>query len=144
MLPVCLLSTHETWEDIRHGTVTTLSKRRRQHTFLPNPAINWKVAFDFFRHTVGSTHSNVFNEAGRRGPVRPFRVLYKRVAAAEMQRWETYLERRVQAKGWDGQLLRRARRRLPRSVPQAHGWFSLKAHLNAPIASARLAGGASC
>ena len=57
------------------------------------------------------------------------------MAVAEMQRWETYLERRVQAKGWDGQLLRRAQRRLPRSVPQAHRWFLLKAHLNAPSAS---------
>ena len=61
------------------------------------------------------------------------------MAVAEMQRWEIYLERRVQAKGWDGQLLRRAQRRLPRSVPQAHIWFLLEVHLNAPIASARLA-----
>ena len=88
---------------------------------------------------VGSTYSDVLNEAGRRTSVRPFRVLYKRMADAEVHRWEGYLESRVQAKGWDGQLLRRALRRLPRSVPQAHRWFLLKVHLNAPIATARLA-----
>ena len=92
----------------------------------------------FFRHTVGSTHSDVLNQAGQRRSVRPFRILCKRMAVAEMQRWEIYLERRVQATGWDGQLFRRALRRLPRSVPQAHRWFLLKAHLDAPIASARL------
>ena len=58
--------------------------------------------------TVGSTYSVVLNEAGRRRPVRPFRVLCKRMAAAEVHRWEGYLESRVQAKGWDGQLLRGA------------------------------------
>ena len=61
------------------------------------------------------------------------------MAGAELQRWETYLERRVQAKGWNGPLLRRALRHLPRSVPQAHRWFLLKVNVNAPIASARLA-----
>ena len=100
---VCCLHTKPGKIFIHHGTITTLSRWRRQHTFLPNPATSWKVALDF------------------------------------LQRWEIYLERRVQAKGWDGQLLRRALRRLPRSVSQAHRWFLLKAHFNAPIASARLA-----
>ena len=45
----------------------------------------------------------------------------------------------MQAKGWDGPMLRRAVRHLPRSVPQSHRWVLLKVHLNAPIASARLA-----
>ena len=60
------------------------------------------------------------------------------MAGAELHRWETYLEHRVQAKGWDGPMLRRPLRHLPRSVPQPHRWFLLKVHLNAPIASARL------
>ena len=126
------LSTRENSEDIRFGTVSTLSRWRGRHNFLPNPAISWKVAFDFFMQSVGSTYSDVLHEVGRRRPVRPFRVLYKRMAAAEVHRWEGYLESRVQAKGWDRQLLRSALRRLPRSVPQAHGWFLLKVHLNAP------------
>ena len=78
-------------------------------------------------------------EAGQSRPVRPFRFLYQRLAGAELHRWETYLERRVRAKGWDGPILRRTLRQLPRSVPQAHRRFLLKAHLNAPIAPARLA-----
>ena len=61
------------------------------------------------------------------------------MAGAELHRWETCLGRRVQAKGWDGPMLRLALPHLPRSVPQAHRWFLLKVHLNAPIASARLA-----
>ena len=127
-----VLCTHEAWIDIRRGTISTLSRWRRQHTFLPNPAISWKVA-------LGSTHSDVLKEAGQRRQVRPFRFLYQRMAGAELHRWETYLERRVQAKGWDGPVLRRSLRHLPRSVPQVHRCFLLKAHLNAPIASARLA-----
>ena len=131
-----MLSTHEAWIDFRRGTISALCRWRRQHTFLPNPAISWKVAFDFFRHTVGTAHSDVLEEAGQRRPMRPFRFLYQRLASAALHRWETYLERRVQAKGWDGPMLRRAP--LPRSVPQSHRWFLLKPHLNAPIASARL------
>ena len=50
----------------------------------------------------------------------------------------TYLEHRVQARGWDGHTLRRTLRHLPRSVPQPHRWFLLKVHLNAPITSTRL------
>ena len=102
------------------------------HTFLPNPAISWKVAFDFFRHTVGCTHSEILSEAGHRRPKRLFRFLYQRLAGAELHRWETYLEHRVQARGWDGHTLRRTLRHLPRSVPQLHRWFLLKVHLNAP------------
>ena len=112
--------------------------------FFPNPAIRWKIAFDFFRHTVGTTHSDVLKEAGQRRPMRHFRFLYQWLASAGLHRWETYLESRVQAKGWDGPgwdgpMLCRALRHLPRSVPQSHGWSLLKVHLNAPIASARLA-----
>ena len=118
-----VLFTHETWVGIRRGTISTLSRWRRQHIFLPNSAISWKVAFDFFRHTVGSTHSDVKIEAGQRRSVRPFSFLYQRMAGAELQRWETYLERRVQAKGWGGPMMRRALRHLPRSVPQAHRCF---------------------
>ena len=66
------------------------------------------------------------------------RFLYQRLAGAELHRWETYLEHRVQAKGWDGPTLRRTLRHLPRSVSQSHKWFLLKVHLNAPIASARM------
>ena len=133
-----VLSTQENSEDIRHGTVSAVSRWRGRHNFLSNPAISWTVAFDFSMQTVGSTYSVVLNEAGRCRPVRPFRVLYKRMAAAEVHRWEGSLESRVQAKGWDEHLLRCALRRLP-SVPQAHRWFLLKVHLNAPIATARLA-----
>ena len=73
-----------------------------------------------------------------------FSFLYQRLAGAELHRWETYLEHRVQAKGWDGPTLRRTLRHLPRSVPQPHRWFLLlKVQLNAPIASARLGCSAS-
>ena len=61
------------------------------------------------------------------------RFLYQRLAGAELHRWETYLEHRVQAKGWDGPTLRRTLRHMPRSVPQPHRWFLLKVHLDAPI-----------
>ena len=37
-------------------------------TFLPNPAISWKVAFDFFRHTVGTTHPEILSETAQRRP----------------------------------------------------------------------------
>ena len=67
-----------------------------------------------------------------------FLFFYQRLASAELHRWETYLEHRVQAKGWDGPILRRTLRHLPRSVPQPHRWFLLKVHLTAPITSARL------
>ena len=133
-----VLSTHEAWSDIRRGTISALGRWRRRHTFLPNPAISWKVAFDFFRHTVGTAHSEILSEAGHRRPKRLFRFLYQRLADAELHRWETYLEHRVQAKGWDGNTLRRTLRHLPRSVPQPHRWFLLKIHFNAPIASTRL------
>ena len=76
-------------------------------------------------------------EAGQRRPRRLFRFLYQRLAGAELHRWETDLERRVQAKGQDGPMLRGTLRHLARSVPQPHRWFLLEVHLNAPIASAR-------
>ena len=91
-----------------------------------------------FRHTVGTTQSEILSDIGHRRPKRLFRFLYQRLAGAELHRWETYLEHRVQAKGWDDPTLRRTLRHLPRSVPQLHRWFLLKIHLNAPIASARL------
>ena len=78
-----------------------------------------KLRSIFFRHTVGTTHSDVLKEAGQRRPLRPFRFLFQRLAGAELHRWETYLERRVQAKGWDGPEMRRTLRDLPRSVPQS-------------------------
>ena len=84
-----VLSTHEAWIGIRRGTISALCRWRRQHTFPPNPAISWKVAFDFFRHTVGTTHSDVVKEAGQRRPRRLFRFLYQRLAGAELHRWET-------------------------------------------------------
>ena len=132
-----VLSTHEGWIDIRRGTISALRPVAETAHLSSNPPISWKVAFVFFRHTVGSTHSDVLKEAGQSRPVRPFRFLYQRLAGAELHRWETYLERRVRAKGWDGPILRRTLRQLPRSVPQAHRRFLLKAHLNAPIAPAR-------
>ena len=133
-----VLSTHEAWSDILRGTIFAFGRWRRRHTFLPNPAISWKVAFDFFRHTVGITHSEILAEAGHRRPKRLFRFLYQRLAGAKLHRWETYLDHRVQAKGWDGPTLRRTLRHLPRSVPQSHRWFLLEVHLSAPVASARL------
>ena len=69
----------------------------------------------------------------------PFKVMYRKMAEAELSRWETYLVDRVQAKGWDGEKLLQGLRRLPRSVPQAHRWFLLKVHFNAPLATTRLA-----
>ena len=128
-----MLSTHEAWSDIRRGTISALGRWRRRHTFLPYPAISWKVAFDFFRDTVGTTHSEILSKNGHRRPKRLFRFLYQRLAGAELHRWETYSKHRVQAKGWDGPTLRRTLRHLPRSVPQPHRWFLLKVHLNAPL-----------
>ena len=52
--------------------------------------------------SVGRLHSEIVSEAGHRRPKRLFRFLYQRLAGAELHRWETYLEHRVQAKGWDG------------------------------------------
>ena len=54
-----VLSTHEAWSDIRRGTISALGRWRRRHTFLPNPAISWKVAFDFF--PAHSRHYTVRN-----------------------------------------------------------------------------------
>ena len=71
-----VLSTHEAWSDIRRGTISALGRWRRRHTFLPNPAISWKVAFDFFRHIVGTTHSELLSEVGHRRPKRLFRFLF--------------------------------------------------------------------
>ena len=31
-----VLSTHEAWSDIRHGTISALGRWRRRHTFLPS------------------------------------------------------------------------------------------------------------
>ena len=136
-----VLSTHEAWADIRRGTAAALSRWRGRCSFLANPAISWKVSFDFFLHTVGCTHSALLSGASARAgrPARPFRLLYKGMADEELRRWAGYLESRVQAKGWNGQLLHSSLTRLPRSLPQAHRWFLLKAHHNAPIATARLA-----
>ena len=67
-----VLSTHEAWSDICRGTISALGRWRRRHTFLPNPAISWKVAFDFFRHTDGTTHSEILSEVGHRRPERFF------------------------------------------------------------------------
>ena len=72
-----VLSTHEAWIDIRRGTISSLGRWRRRHTFLPNPAISWKVAFDFFRRTVGTTHSDILSEAGHRLPLFSADVLKK-------------------------------------------------------------------
>ena len=92
----------------------------------------------FFSGILSELHIQKFlSEAGHRRPRRLFRFLYQRLAGAELHRWETDLEHRVQAKGWDGPTLRRTRH-LPSSVPQPHRWFLLKVHFNAPIASARL------
>ena len=136
-----VLATHEALPDLKDGTAATLSRRRRRHSFLANPAIGWKVAFDFYRHTTCMTHSGALCAASARSgrPVRAFRVLRRKLADAEAPRWEEYVENRVRAKGWDGDLLMHGLRKLPRSVPQAQRWFLLKAHLNAPLSSGRLA-----
>ena len=92
--------------------------------------------------TAGSTYSDVLNEAGRRRPVRPFRVLYKRMAAAEVSSLGG-LSRKPSASQGLGWAIRRALRRLPRSVPQAHRWFLSKvpqrSHCNCKVGR-----GASC
>ena len=105
------------------------------HFFLTLPSVGKLLST--CRHTVGTTHSEILSDAGL--VVRKdFRFLYQRLAGAELHRWETYLEHRVQARGWDGHTVLRTLRNLPRSVPQPHRWFLLKVHLNAPITSARL------
>ena len=74
-----VLSTHEAWSDIRRGTISALGRWRRRHTFLPKSAISWKVAFDFFRHTVGTTRSAILSVAGHRRPKRLFRFFVSAV-----------------------------------------------------------------
>ena len=81
--------THEAWSDISRGTISALGRWRRRHTFLPNPANSLKAAPDFFRHTVGTTQSEILSDAGHRRPKRLFRFLYQRLAGAELHRWET-------------------------------------------------------
>ena len=65
---VCVLSTHEAWIDSRRGTISALGRWRRRHTFLPNPAISWKVAFDLSGILSKTTHSEILSEAGHRRP----------------------------------------------------------------------------
>ena len=113
-----MLSTHEAWSDI------LLSVGRLRSTFF---GIQSALHIQKSCPKLVIVVQNDF-----------FRFLYQRLAGAELHRWETYLEHRVQAKGWDGPTLRRTLRHLPRSVPQRRRWFLLKVHLNAPIASARL------
>ena len=127
------LEGHSSWYDFCIGTMVTTTHISSQ--ILPSVG---RLRSTFFRHTVGTTHSEILSEAGHRRPKRLFRFLYQRLAGAEPHHWETYLENRVHCKGWDGPTLRRTLRHLPRSVPQPHRWFLLKVHLNAPITSARL------
>jgi len=47
------------------------------------------------------------------------------------------VRQRVEAKGWDGNLLIAGLKRLPRSLPQPHRWMLLKLHMNAPMMSSR-------
>ena len=136
-----LLATHDAWPDLQRGTAEVLARWRRRHTFLANPSISWKVGFDFYRHRTGNTHSATLAEArGRHDrPVHPFRVLYNCMARSELQQWTAYLKNRVGVKGWDGDLLVRGLKRLPRSTPQVHRWFLLRMHLNAPVTAVRVA-----
>ncbi len=135
-----LLSTHESWADIRAGNAEVISRWRRRMTCLANPAVSWKVAFDFYLHATGETYQlTLTNASRRRSPTRPFRVLRRQLSESEAPRWRDYFEQRVEAKGWVGSLLLRGLRRLPRSMPQAHRWFLLKVHLNAPMNSVRMA-----
>ena len=136
-----LIATHEAWADIRSGTAASLARWRRRSTQIVNPAFSWKTAFDFFLAATGTTyHTHLHAESRQRArPVRPFRTLYRKMADATLQNWQEYLRSRVEAKGWNGELLVRGLQRLPRSVPQAHRWFLLKLHLNAPLTSARYA-----
>ena len=54
-----VLSTHEAWSDISRGTISAMGRWRRRHTFLPNPAISWKVAFDFSAYSRHYTFRNL-------------------------------------------------------------------------------------
>jgi len=117
-----ILSTHEAWPELQHGTAHALSIWRRRHCFLASPALSWKAAFDFYLHSVGAAYPQTLQEAqARRGrPVRAYAVLSKRMAAAQLPTWRGYLSDRVHAKGFDGELLCRQLRYLPRSMPQSH------------------------
>ena len=133
-----LLSTHEAWSDIREGNAASLSRWRRRCSALQNPAVSWKIAFDFFFKSTGGTYQqSLATASARRSIVHPFRVLHKALVESELPRWSNYLKHRVAAKGWCGELLLRGLRRLPRSTPQAHRWFLLKMHLNAPLCAGR-------
>ena len=136
-----VLATYEALPDLEEGTATVLARWRRRHTQLANPAISWKVAFDFYVATTGVSYKSTLNASFMRtdGQQKPFRALYRQLADSELPRWRDYLKQRVMAKGWDGDLLLRGLRRLPRSLSQAHRWFLLKLHLNAPVTSARMA-----
>ena len=137
-----LFATYERWPDIRDGTAATLARWRRRCSYLANPVISWKVAFDFYRHTTGETYQSTLALAShRRHPraIQTFRVLYRAVNAAELPRWKAYLAARVRAKGWDDAVLLRGLARLPRSMAQGHRWYLFKLHLNAPTTTARMA-----
>ena len=61
-----VLSIYEAWIDVRRGTISALGRWRRRHTFLPNPAISWKVVFDFFGILLEPHIQKFLSEAGHR------------------------------------------------------------------------------
>ena len=110
-------------------------------TQLVNPAVSCKAAFNFYATITCVSYMSILHAASDRAKAvtRPFRILYRHMADAELPRWKAYLAQRVSAKGWDGERLLRGLPRLPRSLPQAQRWFLFKMHLNAPMTTVRLA-----
>ena len=56
----------------------------------------------------------------------------------EQKHWETYLRKRVQAKGWGNAQIAERLRAIPRSTPQAHRWHLFRTHLNGHMSADRL------
>jgi len=123
-----IFATHETWPDMRDGTAASLSRWRRRLSNLANPAVSWKVAFDFSRHLTGDMYQTTLHEAQQQRGCRlaMLAVLYAKLVEAELPKWREYLCTRVRAKGWNPELPVDGLTRLPRSLPQGQRWFLLK------------------
>ncbi len=99
--------------------------------------------YDFFNATSRACYGKVLDNARQKhglestGPEPVYRWLYAALREGERPHWQQYIEDRVEKDGWDGALLIRRMRALPRSTSQAHRWFLFKMHLKGPITTGR-------
>ena len=118
-----ILATHERHSDIKAGKARSLN-RWHGRARLVHPAVSWGSAFGHLVRASGCPYGDVIDEARRRQRSRTciseYRAVMKALAEAEPPLWQSYLEARVRAKGWDATNALRRLRCLPRTVPQAH------------------------